>query len=193
MVNLSDASEIKYFANRKEWRHWLENHFEKKSEVWLKFFTKDSERPSVSYNDAVEEALCFGWIDSIVKPLDAKTRVQRFTPRRMKSSYSQPNIERLKWLQQRNLIHPQIAKQIKVIIEKNFHFPDDIIDALMQDKIVWKNYLNFSASYRRIRISYIEAARNRPEEFEKRLTNFINKTRQGKLIKGHGGIDKYYL
>ena len=58
--------------------------------------------------------------------------------------------------------------------------------------LAYKNYQNFSDSYKRIRVAYIDAARNRPEEFEKRLNNFIEKTRQNKLIKGYGGVDKYY-
>ena len=109
----------------------------------------------IQYNDAVEEALCFGWIDSINKTLDKDHTIQRFTPRQSKSSYSQPNKERLKWL----------AK---------------------------KNYKDFSDCYKRIRIAYIDGARKRPKEFTKRLTNFIQKTQDNKLISGFGGIDKYY-
>ena len=63
---------------------------------------------------------------------------------------------------------------------------------IRKDENVWENYQKFSDPYRHIRIAYIEAARNRPEEFQKRLDNFIEKTRQNKLIKGYGGIDKYY-
>ena len=67
-----------------------------------------------------------------------------------------------------------------------------IIDRLKEDKITWKNYQHFSDAYKRIRIAYIEAARKRPEEFEKRLNNFINKTKENKIITGFGGIGKYY-
>ena len=68
----------------------------------------------------------------------------------------------------------------------------DIIARLKEDKTVWNNYQLFSDTYKRIRIAYIEAARKRPEEFEKRLNNFINKTRENKRITGFGGIEKYY-
>ena len=71
-------------------------------------------------------------------------------------------------------------------------FPNDIIDRLKADKTIWKNYQQFSDSYKRIRIAYIDAARIRPEEFEKRLNNFINKTKENKKITGFGGIEKYY-
>lgn len=73
-----------------------------------------------------------------------------------------------------------------------FIFPNDIIDKLKEDETVWKNYQPFSEAYKRIRIAYIEAARKRPEEFEKRLNNFISKTKDNKTIAGFGGIEKYY-
>ena len=68
----------------------------------------------------------------------------------------------------------------------------DIIARLKEDKTVWNNYQLFSDAYKRIRIAYIEAARKRPVEFEKRLNNFINKTKENKKIRGFGGIEKYY-
>jgi hypothetical protein len=63
---------------------------------------------------------------------------------------------------------------------------------LKEDKTVWQNYQQFSDSYKRIRIAYIDVARIRPEEFEKRLNHFINKTKENKKIAGFGGIEKYY-
>ena len=68
----------------------------------------------------------------------------------------------------------------------------DILDALQRDETVWANYQQFSEPYRRIRVAYIEAARERPEEFQKRLHSFLEKTRQNKRIMGYGGIEKYY-
>ena len=73
-----------------------------------------------------------------------------------------------------------------------FNFPEDIIDELKKDETVWENYQKFSESYKRIRVAYIDAARNRPEEFQKRLNSFMDKTRRNKLIMGYGGIEKYY-
>ncbi len=153
---------------------------------------KSTGEQRILYNDAVEEALCFGWIDSTNKTLDKDHTMQRFTPRQTKSSYSQPNKERLKWLAEKNLIHHSVLKTIQEIISKEYLFPLDILDAIKNDETAWKNYTDFSESYKRIRIAYIEGARKRPEEFAKRLTNFIQKTRDNKLISGFGGIDKYY-
>ena len=181
-----------YTSDRSAWRAYLAEHFETSSEIWFVFPMKESGEESLSYNDAVEEALCFGWIDSINKHLDDLHCIRRFSPRKKDSPYSQPNIERLKWLDERNLIHPSVRKSVLPVIRARFVFPKDIIAALKKDKTVWNNYRIFSDPYKRIRIAYIEAARNRPEEFSKRLASFIDKTRKGKLIMGYGGIEKYY-
>jgi uncharacterized protein YdeI (YjbR/CyaY-like superfamily) len=177
---------------RAEWRNWLENNFNTKQEVWLVYAKKSTGEQRIQYNDAVEEALCFGWIDSTNKTLDEDHTIQRFTPRKTKSNYSQPNIERLKWLAENNLIHSSFLEKVKEIIWREFIFSKDILDEIKRDKAAWINYIKFSDSYKRIRVAYIDSARKRPEEFTKRLTNFIQKTRENKLIPGFGGIDKYY-
>ena len=156
------------------------------------FPTKEAGEASLSYNDAVEEALCFGWIDSTNRRLDERHCIRRFSPRKQGSAYSRPNIERLIWLDAQGLIHPKIRDSVRPVIEAPFVFPSDILDALRQDEAVWENYQSFSEPYRRIRIAYVEAARNRPEEFRKRLNSFIEKTRRNKRIMGYGGIEKYY-
>lgn len=186
------TTNIKYFETRREWRDWLTVNFKTAGEVWFVFPNKSSGKKSVLYNDAVEEALCFGWIDSTIRPLDENHKIQRFTPRNPKSTYSQSNKERLKWLLENNLIHPEWEDKIRNVLADPFIFPTDIIDRLKEDKVVWKNYQCFSDNYKRIRIAYIEAARKRPDEFEKRLMHFINKTKGNKMITGFGGIDKYY-
>ncbi|BAX81686.1 YdeI/OmpD-associated family protein [Labilibaculum antarcticum] len=182
----------KYFIDRKEWRKWLENNFEIKDDIWLEYPLNKTGRERILYNDAVEEALCFGWIDSTVKSLNEETTIQRFCKRRKNSSFSQPNKERLKWLFENNMIHDSIRNEVLEIIEQEFIFPEDVIKRLKSDKAIWGSYQKFSDSYKRIRIAYINSARKRPDEFEKRLKNFIDKTKENKLIKGFGGIDKYY-
>ncbi len=178
--------------NRKDWRTWLVKHYKNETEIWLIYYRKETEKPRISYNDAVEEALCFGWIDSIIKSLNKEQTVQRFSPRNPKSKYSQANKERLKWLVKKDMIHLSIQDTAKKVLDEKFVFPPDIIEAIKGDKVAWKNYTKFSDSYKRIRVAYIESARKRPEEFKKRLSNFINKTKDDKLIKGFGGIEKYY-
>jgi uncharacterized protein YdeI (YjbR/CyaY-like superfamily) len=189
---MREEDKIKYFENREDWRKWLTDNFDKVNEIWFVFPQKTSSKKSILYNDAVEEALCFDWIDSTIKPLDNELRIQRFTPRHSKSTYSQANKERLRWLLENKMIHPKFEDKIRDLLSEPFIFPNDIIDKLKEDKTVWKNYQYFSESYKRIRIAYIEAARKRPEEYAKRLNHFIVKTKENKKITGFGGIEKYY-
>ena len=181
-----------YTADRQEWRNWLSSHFETAADVWFVFPTKASGEASLSYNDAVEEALCFGWIDSTARRIDSLHQGRHFTPRNPKSSYSRPNIERLIWLDARGLIHPKVRPSVEKILTAEYVFPEDILSEIRRDDTAWHHYSSFTESYRRIRIAYIDDARKRPEEFRKRLDNFIRKTRENKLIIGYGGIDKYY-
>lgn len=189
---MTTKNEIKYFENREDWRQWLTDNFDTANELWFVFPLKSSGKKSILYNDAVEEALCFDWIDSTIKSFDKEFKIQRFTPRKSKSTYSQANKERLKWLLDNKMIHPKFEDKIQNVLSEPFVFPNDIIDKLKEDEIVWKNYQQFSNSYKRIRIAYIEAARMRLEEFEKRLKHFISKTKENKKIAGFGGIEKYY-
>ena len=83
-----------YVTNRKEWRNWLLNNFDSKPEIWLIYYKKHTGKPRILYNDAVEEALCFGWIDSTIKRVDEEIYVQKFTPRKARSIWSDLNRKR---------------------------------------------------------------------------------------------------
>ncbi len=188
----AEVGEVICTDDRNEWREWLQGNFETSDEVWVSFPTKSSGEPGMTYNDAVEEALCFGWIDSITKNLDENHHLKRFTPRKKGSTFSRPNIERLIWLDSMGMIHPLIRENVEPLLKEKYVFPKDIVRKLKKDETVWQNFQSFSDSYKRIRVDYIDSARDRPEEFNKRLNNFINKTRENKLIIGYGGVDKYY-
>jgi len=187
-----EPSKILVTSERKVWRDWLSENFEKEREVWFVFPMKETGEKSLSYNDAVEEALCFGWIDSTIKHLDPLHRIQRFTPRKKNSSYSRPNIERLIWLESQGMIHPQVRASILDLILTPYEFPRDILESIQSNDRAWENFQAFPEAYKRIRIAYIDGARKRPLEFKRRLENFLSKTRDNKRIGGFGGIDKYY-
>ncbi len=91
---------------REQWRAWLANHHDSESAVWLVFNKRHTHRPSISYNDAVEEALCFGWIDSIIKRVDEDRYARKFTPRKPDSKWSTANRQRYAALQARGLLTP---------------------------------------------------------------------------------------
>ncbi len=165
-------------STRKAWRDWLAKHHAKEKEIWLVFYTRASGKPRIPYNDAVEEALCFGWIDSIVKKLDKDSFAQRFSPRKPGSQWSEMNKERVRRLSREGKMTP--AGLAAAGAHKPFAVPPDILKRLRADKNVWKNLQGFPDSYRRIRVGWIVGARKRPEEFEKRLRYFLKMTAQNK-------------
>jgi len=179
-----------YVSNRQEWRQWLAENYQSANEIWVIYPKKHSGKPRISYNDAVEEALCFGWIDSITKGIDDDNYSQRFTLRRPRSTYSQTNRERLRRLIEQEKVMPEILGTVQDVVNEPFNFPEDIKMALKANEQVWENFQSYSGSYQRIRIAYVDTARKRPEEFEKRLNNLIKKTEQGKQF--GFGIEAYY-
>ncbi len=186
-----DIGKTLYVGNSKEWHDWLEANFDTEKEIWLIYPSRGSGKTRIPYNDAVEEALSFGWIDSTVKRVDEHSTAQRFSPRKPGSGYSQSNRERLARLVEEGRVHPSILESVENVLKEEFIFPPDILRTIKNNKKAWENYQNFSPSYKRIRVAYIEGARNRPDEFRRRLDNFIKKSEQNKLI-GFGGIEKYY-
>jgi uncharacterized protein YdeI (YjbR/CyaY-like superfamily) len=179
-----------HFKTRKEWRNWLKKNYKTEKEIWLVFQNKSSGKMGITYEEAVEEALCFGWIDSIVKKVEEHSRVQRFTPRNPKSSYSQLNKERLKRLLRKKKVIASVSKSLGDLEKEKFVFPIDIIEEIRMNKEAWKNYQKFSETYKRIRIAFIDGARIRPDVFKQRLNYFIKMTEKNKQY-GTPGIEKY--
>jgi uncharacterized protein YdeI (YjbR/CyaY-like superfamily) len=180
-----EIGETIYFIKRKDWRKWLSKNYNKKKDIWLIYYKKSSNKPRIPYNEAVEEALCYGWIDSIVKGIDDEKFVQRFSPRRPKSNLSEMNRVRIKNLIKNKKMTRAGMKALEGIykggIEKEFIIPKDILAELKKDKQVWKNFEGFPDDYKRIRISYIDMVRTRNEkEFDKRLLNFLKMTAKNK-------------
>lgn len=180
-----------YVTNRKDWRKWLSEHYKTEKEVWLVYYKKATGKPRIEYNAAVEEALCFGWIDSTVKSLDKERTAQRFSPRRPKSKYSPANKERLRKLLKQRKVIKEVRETLGDISEEKFEIPEDILKEIKANKEAWKHFQGFSDAYKRIRIGFIDGARKRPEEFQKRLRYFIKMTEKNKQY-GFGGIDKHF-
>lgn len=186
-----DESNLLYVADRSEWRDWLEKNYQSEKDVWLVFYKKHTGMQRILYNDAVEEALCFGWIDSTVRSIDGDRYAQRFSPRNPKTPYSQANKERLRELVKQGRVVKEVVESLGDILEEQFEIPGDILEAIRENEAAWKNFQEFTEPYIRIRIAFIDGARNRPEEFQKRLRYFIEMTEKNKQF-GFGGIEKYY-
>ena len=165
---------------RGQWRTWLEEHHADESEIWLVFHAKSSNKPSLPYNDAVEEALCFGWIDSINKKLGPDSRAQRFTPRRPKSPLSEMNKVRILRLHAEGKMTEAGLAAAPGVLDEKYDLPADIVAALKADEETWRNFEAFPESYKRIRVGWIDGSRNRPDVFEQRLAYFLKMTKQNK-------------
>ena len=163
-----------------DWRAWLQAHHATEPEVWLVYHSKASGMPSITYNDAVDEALCFGWIDSTVRKLGPDSRAQRFTPRRQGSPLSEMNKVRVRRLADAGRMTPTDMAAAGAILDEPFSVAPGILASLQADETTWRNFQAFPDSYQRIRIGWIEGARNRPEVFETRLRYFLRMTAQNK-------------
>lgn len=180
-----DITEVFYPQTRQDWRNWLETHSATKSEIWLRTFRKGTGKPSVSYDDLVEESLCFGWIDGTVKKYDEESTVQRITPRRKKSFLSELNRQRIWKLQRLGLMTPAGIAPIESQIgspDEPLVIPDWIRAALQQDELVWRNFEAFPHFYKRLKVMWISEnlSPTRQAEADKRLAYFIKMTAQGK-------------
>ena len=168
-----------YFATRKEWRKWLERNHSISKEVWLRYYKKPSGKPRIPYADAVEEALCFGWIDGKIKRINEDYYIQRFTPRRPGSRWSKYNIERVKKLKDQGLMQPAGLQAFKESVEKPHLvydnrkdgepvIPADLMSELKKNKTAFDNFKNFSQSSRRMYIDWLSSAK-KPETRIRRI------------------------
>jgi uncharacterized protein YdeI (YjbR/CyaY-like superfamily) len=163
-----------------EWRSWLAANHTSQPEIWLVYHAQASGRPSIPYNDAVDEALCFGWIDSTVKKLGPDSRAQRFTPRRPGSPLSPMNKIRVRRLMEAGRMTPAGLAAVGDDLDEAFEIAPDILARLQEDETVWRHFQAFPESYQRIRVGWIEGARNRPQVFETRLSYFLHMTARNK-------------
>jgi uncharacterized protein YdeI (YjbR/CyaY-like superfamily) len=181
-----NITETFYAPDRDTWRAWLEQYHAEKQEIWLVSYKANAGQPSVSYLDSVLEALCFGWIDGIAKNMDADRSAQRFTPRRKNSSWTELNKERARRLIAAGRMTDAGRAVLPDLDVKAFQIAPDILAALQADGETWANFQTFSDVYQRIRIGYIEEQRTNKAEFDKRLENFLKKTKQNKQF---GGVE----
>ena len=182
---------------REELYAWyLENH-DKVSDFWLRINRAREPFPGVvGYVDAVEVALCFGWIDSTQKRIDDGKPIQHFTPRRKRSNWCWNNIERCRRLIDLSEMTPAGLAVLPEHDPKNFVFEEWVINALKADPIVWKKFNSFPGAYQRIKVDRIQHYNNtkRPEYALHMLQTLIDDTRKGKMQPGwddNGKLLKY--
>ena len=184
-----EVSKTLYVTNRQQWRSWLSKHHKTTGGIWLVYYKKESGKRRIPYNDAVEEALCYGWIDSLAKSRDKESWVQRFSSWGKKSPLSEMNKERVRTLIHAGKMtryglariqHHMDGGSAKTQKLKKFPPPNDILQLLESDPVVWKNFTKFPAVYKRIRVGWIDDSRNHPKIFTQRLRYFMKMTARNK-------------
>ena len=102
----SDPGNPRYFRTSAEFRRWLETNHDRRTELWVGFHKRETDEPSITWKEAVDQALCFGWIDSVRKRVDESSYTNRFTPRKLTSAWSAVNMRRFGELRALGLVHP---------------------------------------------------------------------------------------
>ena len=168
--------------SRGELREWLMQNHQKENECWVVVKRgKPINDETFWYIDAVEEALCFGWIDSTTKKLSENITAQKLCPRRPRSNWSELNKERCRRMERLGLMTDAGRAVLPDMSESGFRIDNEILQQLQADPIVWGNFCRLPELYKRVRIDTMHIKKKQPELFKKRLAKFIENTRKGIL------------
>jgi uncharacterized protein YdeI (YjbR/CyaY-like superfamily) len=179
-----------YAANGQEWRRWLEKNHKTEDEVWLIYYKKASKLPRVPYDDAVREALCFGWVDSLVKRIDDEKYAQKFTPRKNHARWSDLNKKRARELiEQGKMTDAGLAVIDEGVLDAREAprprrvrtIPEFMEKALNSNKKARQNFDNLAPSYKQLYIGWITNAK-REETQKRRLAEAIRLLAQNKKL-----------
>jgi uncharacterized protein YdeI (YjbR/CyaY-like superfamily) len=184
--------ETHYFKTPAEFRAWLMKNHDTATEVGVVFHRKGSDKPSMTWSDAVDEALCFGWIDSVARRLDETSRAQRFSPRKPKSNWSAVNIRKVGELTAKGLMMPAGLAAFErreearsgVYSYENRHLAK--LDPVREAKFracaeAWEFFIKQPPSYRQTAM-YLVMNAKQEETRTKRLTRLIEASAQGKRL-----------
>lgn len=182
----------KHMKDREQWRAWLEANHATTAELWLVFYKKRIGKPGVTYDEAVEEALCFGWIDGIFKRIDDEKRANRFCPRRANSIWSQRNKERVaRMIEAGRMTEVGMAKVREA--QENGQWdkaaeredvtivPPELTAALAKDERARANFEKLAPSYRKQFIGWVGTAK-REETRRKRVAEAVKMIRENKRL-----------
>lgn len=174
---------ILYFKNDTEWRNWLHENHDTHKAVYLIFYKVSSDAESMRWEEAVKVAICYGWIDSTVKKLDEERRQQLFTPRKDNSVWSKLNKTYVTELIEKKLMHKSGLQKIEIAQKngswesldavENLEVPKDLQLAFDKNKIAFSNYENFSKSYRKNYLAWLNQAK-REETRQNRIKQIID-------------------
>lgn len=191
-----DDYELVYPPTRADWRAWLAANHDKSPGIWLVRYRVGTAQPSVTYDELVEEALCFGWIDSLPRKLDDERFLILMTPRKPKSVWSKINKERVERLLAANLIAPPGLTAIEIAqangawssIDESeaLIIPDDLAAALAQNPAASDFFYGLANGYKKGILQWLNSAK-RPETRQKRIEETVTKAAVGKKANYPGG------
>ncbi len=181
-----------FFESPAELRAWLEQHHATASELWLGYYKKAARRPTISWSEAVDEALCFGWIDSKVQTIDEHRYRQRFTPRKPGSNWSAVNIAKIAELRAQGRMTPageaafaaRREDRSAVYSYERRHeaaFDAEQEAAFRADKAAWAWFADQSPSYRALATFWVVSAK-RPDTRARRLAKLIESSAAGERV-----------
>lgn len=181
-----------FFATPAEFRDWLEKHHQTNAELWVGFYRKASGRPSITWPESVDEALCVGWIDGIRKGIDETSYMIRFTPRKRTSTWSEVNIGRVAELTRQSRMQPAGLKAFERRLEarsgiyayeqrKNASLDPGSEKAFRQHQKAWEFWKNQAPWYQKMASWWIISAK-REETRQKRLARLISESDAGRRI-----------
>lgn len=183
-----DTAEMVYCATREEWRGWLEQNHDKSKGIWLIYYKKGSGKPRVPYDNAVEEALCFGWIDSTVKRIDEEKYAQRYTPRKPDSGWSELNMRRMEQLiKDGRMTEAGLAKfkdpaaHRSTTRDMDYVTPPGFLEALEKDPKALAYFNKLPPSQTKLYFRWINGAK-REETKQKRIAESIELLTQGRKL-----------
>jgi uncharacterized protein YdeI (YjbR/CyaY-like superfamily) len=182
-------------SNLADWRNWLAQNHDREQEVWLVYLKSAHDKTNIDYESSVEEALCFGWIDSIIQKIDEEKYARKFNPRRMESKWSETNKRRLlKVIHEGRMTETGMAK---VTFDVNAVDPgkpkpkrtpvkmsEKIEKALKSRTKLWEAFQKISPSFQRNYILWLSDAK-KPETFERRLQILVDEVIAGKPTSMH--------
>ncbi len=188
----ADEQPIVEARDQAAWRRWLDANHEREDGIWLKFAKKGSPTTSVSYGEAIEEALCFGWIDGQVKRLDEHFYLQRFTPRRPRSKWSQINREKATKLIEAGRMHPSGLAQVEAAkadgrweaaypAQSQATVPEDFQAALDDNPAAKQFFETLTGSARYAFLFRLHDVRD-PQRRAKRIADYIERLSAGRKL-----------
>lgn len=182
-----------YFKSANEWKKWLSENHSTETELWLVYYKKHTKQPSIPYDDSVKIALCWGWIDGLVKKLDDVSYARRFTPRRNNSVWSESNKKRVTELiksgkiQKPGLEKIEIAKQngswnkVIKVPEIDTSMDNEFQEVLLKNKLAHTYFYSLSKTNQNQFLIWINMGK-RKETREKRITESLKLLNTGKKL-----------